>query len=193
MRRTKKELAVAEEIDYIRQFDAESAREYVNKQIKNANRQLLRLEQEGLYSQAYERAIADIGIDSNRWRTIPKGTSLEGVLNTYAEILDFRKSPSSSLSVARKYTEHIADKLEELELDVNAENMKMLTQIWNSKEYGRATIDGRLDSDIAMNEIAEAINYGASLDDIKNALQSYSTHEITADEISIRARGVMLH
>ena len=193
MRRTKKELAVAEEIDYIRQFDAESAREYVNKQIKNANRQLLRLEQEGLYSQAYERAIADIGIDSNRWRTIPKGTSLEGALNTYAEILDFRKSPSSSLSVARKYTEHIADKLEELELDVNAENMKMLTQIWNSKEYGRATIDGRLDSDIAMNEIAEAINYGASLDDIKNALQSYSTHEITADEISIRARGVMLH
>lgn len=193
MRRTKKELAVAEEIDYIRQFDAESAREYVNKQIKNANRQLLRLEQEGLYSQAYERAIADIGRDSNRWRTIPKGTSLEGILNTYAEILDFRKSPSASLSVARKYTEHIADKLEELELDVNAENMKMLTQIWNSKEYGRATIDGRLDSDIAMNEIAEAINYGASLDEIKNALQSYSTHEITADEISIRARGVMLH
>ena len=193
MRRTKKELAIAEEIDYIRQFDVESARDYVNKQIKNANRQLFRLEKEGLYSQAYERAIADIGRESNRWKTISKGTSLDGILNTYAEILDFRKSPSSSLSVARRYTEHLADKLEELGIDVNSENMKMLTQIWSSKEYGRATIDGRLDSNIAMDEIAEAISYGASLDEIKNALQSYATHEITADEISIRARGVMLH
>lgn len=193
MRRTKKELQIAEEIDYIRQFDVESAREYVNKKIKNANRQLLRLEKEGLYSQAYERAIADIGRESNRWKTISKGTSLDGILNTYAEILDFRKSPSFSLNVARKYTEHLADKLEELELDVNSENMKTLTQIWNSKEYGRATIDGRLDSNIAMDEIAEAISYGASLDEIKNALTSYAMHEITADEISLRARGVLLH
>ena len=61
-------------IDYLSNFSKKKQIEWLNKQISKANRQLERIENSGLYSQGYDRAMSDIG-NGNRFRRVRKNAS----------------------------------------------------------------------------------------------------------------------
>ena len=50
-----------ETLDYLSNFSKEKKIEYINKEIRKANKQIERIEKADIYSQGYERALADIG------------------------------------------------------------------------------------------------------------------------------------
>lgn len=182
--KNKNKISTATELDYIENISTDQAIKYVNKQIQSANNQLYRIEKSGVYSQAYYRAQADI--DGKRWKKLRNDANINEIKQRYAEVLDFKKSPSYSIKYARENQERILNKLESEGITISNDEINDLMQVLHSNEYGRATNDGRLDSTIAYNEIVEAISYGANIEEIKKGLQEYALHKLDISDFQER-------
>ena len=169
---------------YLSNFSKKKQIEWLNKQIAKANRQLERIENSGLYSQGYDRAMSDIG-NGTRFRRVRKNASQFNIERQLVDVLNFINSDSYYLKDIRANMKSIREELSE-----KGEIFKFKTQqefnnfykILHSNEFGRAQKEGILDSSIEMDEIKESLLNGATVDDILGALQDFATSELTIDE-----------
>ena len=171
-------------IDYLSNFSKKKQIEWLNKQIEKANRQLERIENSGLYSQGYDRAMSDIG-NRNRFRRVRKNASQFNIERQLVDVLNFMNSDSYYLKDIRANMKSIREELTEKGEKYNLEKQqeyKNFDKILHSNEFGRAQKEGILDSSIEMDEIKESLLKGATVDKIIVALQDFATSELTVDE-----------
>lgn len=173
-----------EEFQIFNDFEKDDIAEYLNKKIRQANRQLTRLENADVYSSAYQRAQADIGKSADRFMFVDSETNIEQMKSTYARVLDFLRSPSATVTGAREQ-EKIARNFFKEEHNLKFRNKEQFDEFYkalHSAEYGRAQLTGRLDSGTLNDEIHEAIQNGVCAQDIISTMQRYATNELTIDE-----------
>lgn len=173
-----------ETIDYLSNFSKAKKIEYINKQIKQVNRQMLRIEHAGIYSQGYERALSDIGGGRKRFRTLRKNASDYNINRTLANIVSFKNSDSYYIKDIKQNMKDIRKNL--IDYDIfsfkSQKNFNNFYKILHSNEFGRAQRLGILDSGTEMNEVKEALLNGASVEEITNALHTFARSELTVDE-----------
>ena len=171
-------------IDFLSNFSKKKQIEWLNKQIKKANRQLERIENSGLYSQGYDRAMSDIG-NGTRFRRVRKNASQFNIERQLVDVLNFMNSDSYYLKDIRANMKSIRAELSEKGEIFNFKNQQEFNnfyKILHSNEFGRAQKEGILDSSIEMDEIKESLLKGATVDEILGALQDFATSELTVDE-----------
>ena len=173
-----------ETLDYLSNFSKAKKIEYINKQIRKANKQMERIEKADIYSQGYERALADIG-KGNRFKTLRKNASNFNIEKTLADVTSFTNSDSYYIKDIRQnmktIRKNLANKSDVFEFK-NQKDFNKFYKILHSNEFSRAQKLGILDSGAEMDEIKESLLKGASVDQLKNALQEFATKELTVDE-----------
>ena len=173
-----------ETLDYLSNFSKAKKIEYINKQIRKANRQMERIEKADVYSQGYERALADIG-KGNRFKKLRKNASNFNIEKALADVTSFTNSDSYYIKDIRAnmkvIRENLADKSDVFEFK-NQKDFNKFYKILHSNEFSRAQKLGILDSGTEMDEIKESLLKGASIEQIQNALQEFATSELTVDE-----------
>ena len=173
-----------ETLDYLSNFSKAKKIEYINKQIKKANKQMERIEKADIYSQGYERALADIG-KGNRFKTLRKNASNFNIEKALADVTSFTNSDSYYIKDIRQnmktIRENLADKSDVFQFK-NQKDVNKFYKILHSNEFSRAQKLGILDSSTEMDEIKESLLKGASIEQIQNALQEFATSELTVDE-----------
>ena len=169
---------------YLINFSKKKQVEWLNKQTEKANRQLERIENSGLYSQGYDRAMSDIG-NGNRFRRVRKNASQFNIERQLVDVLNFMNSDSYYLKDIRANMKSIREELSEKGEIFNFKSQQEFNnfyKILHSNEFGRAQKEGILDSSIEMDEIKESLLKGATVDEILGALQDFATSELTVDE-----------
>ena len=173
-----------ETLDYLSNFSKAKKIEYINKQIRKANRQMERIEKANIYSQGYERALADIG-QGNRFKPLRKNATDFNIEKALADVTSFTNSDSYYIKDIRqnmkRIRENLANKSDVFEFK-NQIDFNKFYKILHSNEFSRAQKLGILDSSIEMDEIKESLLKGASIEQIQNALQEFATSELTVDE-----------
>ena len=173
-----------ETLDYLSNFSKAKKIEYINKQIRKANKQMERIEKADIYSQGYERALADIG-KGNRFKTLRKNASNFNIEKALADVTSFTNSDSYYIKDIKQNMKEIRKALSE-DSDIfvfrKQEDFNHFYKVLHSKEFSRAQKRGVLDSGTEMDEIKESLLKGASVDQLKNALQEFATKELTVDE-----------
>ena len=173
-----------ETLDYLSNFSKEKKIEYINKEIRKANKQMERIEKSDIYSQGYERALSDIG-KGNRFKTLRKNASDFNIEKTLADITSFTNSDSYYIKDIKQNMKTIRENLVN-KSDVfkfkNQNDFNKFYKILHSNEFSRAQKLGILDSSTEMDEIKESLLKGASIEQIQNALQEFAISELTVDE-----------
>ena len=173
-----------ETLDYLSNFSKEKKIEYINKEIRKANKQMERIEKADIYSQGYERALADIG-KGNRFKTLRKNASNFNIEKALADVTSFTNSDSYYIKDIRAnmktIRENLADKSDVFQFK-NQKDFNKFYKILHSNEFSRAQKLGILDSGTEMDEVKESLLKGASVEQIQNALQEFATSELTVDE-----------
>lgn len=173
-----------ETLDYLSNFSKAKKIEYINKQIRKANKQLERIEKADIYSQGYERALADIG-KGNRFKTLRKNASDFNIEKALADVTSFTNSDSYYIKDIKENMKKIRQELSD-DYDIfqfrKQEDFNRFYKLLHTKEFGRAQKVGILDSGTEMDEIKESLLKGASVQQITDALQEFATSELTVDE-----------
>lgn len=173
-----------ETLEYLSNFSKAKKIEYINKQIRKANRQMERIEKADIYSQGYERALADIG-KGNRFKTLRKNSSDFNIEKTLADVTSFTNSDSYYIKDIKENMKNIRKELSEdykIFQFRKQEDFNRFYKLLHIKEFGRAQKVGILDSGTEMDEIKESLLKGASVQQITDALQEFATSELTVDE-----------
>ena len=172
-----------ETLDYLSNFSKEKKIEYINKEIRKANKQMERIEKADIYSQGYERALADIG-KGNRFKTLRKNASNFNIEKALADVTSFTNSDSYYIKDIKQNMKEIRKALSDNDIFVfrKQEDFNHFYKVLHSNEFSRAQKRGILDSGTEMDEIKESLLKGASVDQLKNALQEFATKELTVDE-----------
>ena len=172
-----------ETLDYLSNFSKAKKIEYINKQIKKANRQMERIEKADIYSQGYERALADIG-KGNRFKTLRKNASDFNIEKALADVTSFTNSDSYYIKDIKQNMKEIRKALSDNDIFVfrKQEDFNHFYKVLHSNEFSRAQKRGLLDSGTEMDEIKESLLKGASVQQLKDALQEFATKELTVDE-----------
>ena len=143
-----------------------------------------RIEQDDICSQGYERALADIG-KGNRFKTLRKNASNFNIEKALADVTSFTNSDSYYIKDIRQnmktIRENLADKSDVFQFK-NQKDFNKFYKILHSNEFSRAQKLGILDSSTEMDEIKESLLKGASVQQLKDALQEFATKELTVDE-----------
>lgn len=173
-----------ETIDYLSNFSKAKKIEYINKQIKQVNAQMLKIEQADIYSQGYERALSDIGGGRKRFRNLRKNASDYNINRTLSNIVSFKNSDSYYIKDIRKNMKDIRKNLAEYDIFTfkSQKDFNNFYKILHSNEFGRAQRLGILDSGTEMDEVKEALLNGASVEEITSALHTFARSEISVDE-----------
>ena len=173
-----------ETLDYLSNFSKAKKIEYINKQIRKANKQMERIEKADIYSQGYERALADIG-KGNRFKTLRKNASDFNIEKALADVTSFTNSDSYYIKDIKENMKTIRENLQEKSEIFDFKSQKDFNKFYkilHSNEFSRAQKLGILDSATEMDEIKESLLKGASIEQIQNALQEFATSELTVDE-----------
>ena len=174
-----------ETLDYLSNFSKAKKIEYINKEIRKANKQMERIEKADIYSQGYERALADIG-KGNRFKTLRKNASNFNIEKALDDVTSFTNSDSYYIKDIREnmktIRENFSNKSDVFEFK-NQKDFNKFYKILHSNEFSRAQKLGILDSSTEMDELKESLLKGVSVDQLKNALQEFATSELTVDEV----------
>ena len=172
-----------ETLDYLSNFSKAKKIEYINKEIRKANRQMERIEKADIYSQGYERALADIG-KGNRFKTLRKNASDFNIEKSLADVTSFTNSDSYYIKDIKQNMKEIRKALSDNDIFVfrKQEDFNHFYKVLHSNEFSRAQKRGILDSGTEMDEIKESLLKGASVQQLKDALQEFATKELTVDE-----------